>query len=87
MRYLTLVIPVISGIFAVAGCGFCFRAGGSVSCAAILWLMPEQAVGRTIRWVIAALLVSAVADWFMMHSGKSREYFLYGVCLFFVAHK
>ena len=85
-KYLVLLVPVISGIFAVAGCGFIFRAGCSVSCAVILWLMSGQAIGRSIRWVIAALLVSAVADWFMMHSGKIPEYFLYGVCLFFVAH-
>jgi len=92
-RYLILLIPVISAIFVVTGWGyeltgwkFPFRAGVSVSCAAILWLMSGQEVRRTIWWVIAALLVSSVADWFMMNSGKVQVYFLYGVCLFFVAH-
>ena len=85
-KYLILLIPIISGIFAVAGCGFPFRAGVSVSCAVILWLMSGQELRRTVRWVIAALLVSGVADWFMMHSRTIHAYFLYGVCLFFAAH-
>jgi len=85
-KHLILLIPIVSGIFAVAGCGYFFRAGVSVSCAAILWLMSGQEVRRTVWWVIAALLVSGVADWFMMHSRNVQVYFLYGVCLFFVAH-
>ena len=86
LKYLVLLIPIISGIFAVSGCGFVFRAGVSVSCAIILWLMSGKEISRSIRWVIAALLVSAVADWFMKHSGKVPVYFLYGVGLFFIAH-
>jgi len=48
--------------------------------------MYRQEVRRTVWWVIAALLVSSVADWFMMNSSTVQMYFLYGVCLFFVAH-
>ena len=92
-KYLILFIPVIFAIFVVTGWGyeltgwrFPFRACVSVSCAAILWLMSGKELRRTVRWVIAALLVSSIADWFMMHSGRVPVYFLYGVCLFFVAH-
>ena len=92
-KYLILLIPIISAIFVVTGWGleltgwrYPFRACVSVSCAAILWLMSGREVRRTIWWVIAALLVSSVADWFMMNSGKVQMYFLYGVCLFFVTH-
>ena len=92
-KYLVILIPIVSAIFVVTGWGFeltgwrfPFRAAVSVSCAVILWLMFGQEVRRTVGWVIAALLVSSVADWFMMNSGKVQVYFLYGVCLFFVAH-
>ena len=106
--YLILLIPIISAMFVVAGWGdeltggrFPFRACVSVSCAVILWLMSAQEIRKTICWVIAALVISSVADWFMMNaamlvsnvsdksmmnSGRVLAYFLCGICLFFTAH-
>jgi len=93
IKYLILLVPIISAIFVLTGWGYDltgwrypFRACVSVSCAVILWLTSGQELRRTIWWIIAALLVSCVADWFMMRSGRVPAYFLYGVCLFFVAH-
>lgn len=86
VKYWVLLIPVTFTVFAVTGCGFFFRAGVSASCAVILWMFPEQSVGRSIRWVFASLLVSIPADWFMMHSNTAHENLIYGICLFFLAH-
>jgi uncharacterized membrane protein YhhN len=62
---------------------FLFRAAVSASCAVILWFMSGY---HGIRWVIAALLISIGGDWFMSHIGDVPIRFLYGVCLFFIAH-
>ena len=86
MRLLLLIVPVVFGIFAATGYGFFYRACVSVSCAVIVWLMSKPATDRSTRWVIAALLIAAVADWFMVHSGSNPIYFLYGIGLFFVVH-
>lgn len=85
-RYSILLIPILFAVFAVMGRGFLFRAGVSASCAVILWFMTGQYAGRSIRWVMAALLVSVAGDWFMSHSGGVSVRFIYGVCLFFIAH-
>ena len=81
-----LLIPLISIVLAVKGYGFFYRAAVSASCAIILWFMSEHGSNRSIRWVMAALLVSIAGDWFMSHSGGVPVRFLYGVGLFFVAH-
>lgn len=86
MRYLTLIIPVVFCGFAVMDCGFFFRAATTLSCAVILGLISDRTLRPLIWWIIAALIVSSVADWFMAYSSRGRNYFIYGVCLFFVAH-
>jgi hypothetical protein len=86
MKLLLLLIPFISSICAAAGCGFFYRACVSVSCAVIVRLTSKSATDRSTWWVIAALLISAAADWFMVHSNRNPAYFLYGVGLFFTAH-
>jgi uncharacterized membrane protein YhhN len=62
---------------------FFFRAAVSASCAVILWFMSRY---NGVRWVMAALLISIGGDWFMSHIGSVPIRFLYGVCLFFIAH-
>ncbi len=84
--YCILLIPIIFTFFAVMGCGFFFRAAVSASCAGILWLFPDKTIGRSVLWIIAALLVSIGGDWFMSHIGNIPVRFIYGICLFFVAH-
>ena len=85
MKYLSLIIPILFTVFAVTGHGFFFRAGVSASCAIILWIMSKQTVSRHIWWVIAALIVSIAADWFMTRKGV-LVYFLFAIILFFMAH-
>lgn len=86
MKYFALLIPIVSAFFAITDGSFLFRAGVSGSCAAIVLFLSCYGNGRSKLWVVAALLVSAIADWFMMHSGHVQEYFLYGIGLFFIAH-
>jgi hypothetical protein len=85
MKYLSLIIPILFTVFAVTGHGFFFRAGVSASCAIILWIMSKQTVSSHIWWVIAALIVSIAADWFMTRKGV-LVYFLFAIILFFMAH-
>jgi uncharacterized membrane protein YhhN len=83
-RYALLLVPLTFAFLAVIRPEvFFFRAAVSASCAVILWFMSGY---HGVRWVIAALLVSIGGDWFMSHIGSVPIRFLYGVCLFFIAH-
>ncbi len=86
LRYITLCVPIIFAVFAVMGYGFFFRAAVSVSCAVILCLLPDKKVGYSIWLVIIALFVSIVGDWFMSHAMAHPSRFVYGICVFFIAH-
>ena len=85
-RYSLLLIPVLFTVFALRGCGFFYRAGVSASCAIIVWIVLRQFAGKGKWFLIAALLTSICGDWFMSHTGGNPVRFIYGVCLFFVAH-
>jgi uncharacterized membrane protein YhhN len=65
---------------------FFFRAGVSLSCAAIVWLASGQELRQTKWWVIAGLVVSVFGDWFMCVRGNNPTLFIYAICLFFTAH-
>ena len=80
-RLFLLVIPILFIISAVMGHGFFFRAGVSLSCAAIVWLTVGREIGQTKWWVIAGLVVSVIGDWFMVHSNL-----MLGIGVFFIAH-
>jgi hypothetical protein len=83
-RYTLLLVPAIFTILSLVRPDiFLFRAAVSVSCAVILWFMSGYS---SVSWVIAALLVSIGGDWFMSHIGSVSIRFIYGVCLFFIAH-
>ena len=86
LKYAILLIPLTFTILSVNGYGFLFRGAVSASCALILWFMSEHAANHSIRWVMAALLISIAGDWFMSHIGGVPVRFIYGVGLFFVAH-
>ncbi len=81
-----ILIPVLFAIFAVTGCGFFYRAAVSASCVVILCLFPAKEISSSIRWVIAALIISIGGDWFMSHVNGLPVRFIYGICLFFAAH-
>ena len=85
-RFAVLLIPVLFAVFAVKGWGFIFRAGVSASCAIIVWFMMRQSTGHGKWYLIAALLISIGGDWFMSHIRGVPVRFIYGVCLFLVAH-
>ena len=86
LKYSTLLIPLIFTVLAVNRYGFLCRAAVSLSCAVILWFMSGHTANHSIRWVMAALIVSIAGDWFMSHSGGVPVRFIYGVAFFFVAH-
>ena len=86
LRFAVLLIPVLFAVFAVMRWGFLFRAGVSASCAIIVWFMTRQFTDNSKWYLIAALLISIGGDWFMSHTRGILVRFIYGVCLFFVAH-
>ena len=86
IRFAVLLVPVLFAVFAVMRWGFIFRAGVSASCAIIVWYMMRRFSGHGKWYLIAALLVSIGGDWFLSHTRGIPVRFIYGVCLFFVAH-
>ena len=85
-RFALLLIPVTFTVFALMGWGFIFRAAVSASCAIIVWFILKKFTGNSKWYLISALLVSICGDWFMSHSSGNPVRFIYGVCLFFIAH-
>lgn len=85
-RLTVLLIPIMFTVFALMGWGFFYRVVVSSSCAIILWLMMKRFTDNSKWYVIVALLVSICGDWFLSHSRGVPVRFIYGVCLFFVAH-
>jgi len=85
-RFIVLFIPATFAVLAWMGWGYVFRAAVSVSCAVIVWLMAKQ-INKGSKWyVIAALLLSICGDWFLSHRRGIPVRFIYGVCLYFMAH-
>ena len=83
-QILLLLIPALFALFAVKGeYGFFSRAGVSLSCAVIVWVTSKY---QTKWWVVVGLLVSVVGDWFMVNRNNNPDFFLYGICFFFLAH-
>ena len=85
-RFTVLLIPIMFAVIAWMGWGFMFRAAVSVSCSVIVWLMAKQLTAGSKWYVIAALLISICGDWFLSHRGGIPVRFIYGVCLYFMAH-
>ena len=85
-KFAVLLIPLVFIVLAVTGYGFIYRAAVSVSCAIIVWFMSERSTNSSILWIVAALLISIAGDWFLSHVRGVPVRFIYGVCLFFVAH-
>lgn len=87
VHYLLILIPIIFVILVFVEKDFVFRAGVSGSCALILILAGDKNLSRHTIWlVIAALLVSIPADWFLCNKRGMEIRFVYGIALFFLAH-
>ena len=86
LKFSVLLVPVIFTVLAVKGYGFVYRAGVSASCAIIVWFMIKAFNDKSKWYLIAAFLVSICGDWFLSHTGDIPVRFIYGVCLFFLAH-
>ena len=86
--YLTLLIPLVLAILAVAGYGFFFKAAVPGSCAIILvFLFRKQFKAMPDIWfVIAAFLFSIAGDWFLSNKGDSFMMFSAGIGLYLFAH-
>jgi len=76
----------IFAAFATAEHRFFFRAGVSLSCAAIVCLASGRELGQTKWWVVAGLAVSVIGDWFMVHKSGNLNYFICAISMFFIAH-
>ena len=86
LRLGLIAIPILFTVFAVSDQGFFCRAGVSLSCAAIVWLLSGREIRQTEWWVIAGLVVSVFGDWFMVQRGNNPTLFIYAISLFFTAH-
>ena len=81
-----LLIPLLFAVLAWMGWGYMFRAAVAMSCAVIVWLMAKQLTAGSKWYVIAAFLLSIGGDWFLSHRRGIPVRFIYGVCLYFMAH-
>jgi uncharacterized membrane protein YhhN len=86
--YLTLLIPLVLAILAVAGYGFFFKAAVPGSCAIILVLLLRKQLKATpdVWFVVAAFLFSIAGDWFLSNKGDSFMMFSAGIGLYLFAH-
>ena len=71
-------IPIVFAILRMATGKYVFSALTTLSCAAL--------VIRTSPLAGAALIVSALGDWFMAHKGSREDLYIMGIVGFFAAH-
>lgn len=83
MAYIALVGAVMCGVLRCVAGKYVFSA-----CMSLLSACAVAASGqaRLKLALVAGLLVSVVADWFLAHQKEHSERFLYGVIGFFAAH-
>lgn len=86
IRFTALLVPVAFTFLALTSGGFTYRMAITASCAVIVWLLTGPTTAKSKWYVITALLFSIAGDWFMSHRGGMPVRFIYGICLFFVAH-
>jgi uncharacterized membrane protein YhhN len=84
-----LLIPSGLAVAALVTGSLAAKLGVALSCAFILFLGclrtgPRE--GRATVWVMAALVLSAVGDWFLSNRGGRESYFIAGIGFFFGAH-
>ena len=86
--YLSLLIPLVLAILAIAGYGFLFKAAVPGSCAFILILLFRKHLKSIpdIWFVLAAFLFSIAGDWFLSNKGDSFMMFSAGIGLYLFAH-
>lgn len=88
-RILFLLVPLGLAVAALTSGGLAVKLGVALSCAVILLgaeLSHRKAGPRDAFWVVAALILSAVGDWFLSNRGRRESYFIAGIGFFFGAH-
>lgn len=83
MAYVILGAGALCGLLRCVLGYYVFSACTSVLCACAVALSPNPAGKLPL---IAGLLVSVMADWFLAHQNGGQNRFLYGVMGFFAAH-
>lgn len=78
-----LVIPIALAVWGTYSRRYYCNLGVTGSCALLLLLSGHM---PGVLPLIAALAVSIVGDYFMAHQRSGRNYYLYGICGFGVAH-
>lgn len=83
---LFFLIPIGCAYMALRTDAFSWRVGITGSCAFLLVILPRARVLSAGWMVVAALLVSILADFFLDRKQKFRNGYLYGMVGFLVAH-
>ena len=78
MPYLLLLIPIFFSLSYLVARKYIFSPLMTLSCAALV-LCKQPIMG-------AALVMSAVGDWFMAHKGTRTDVYRLGILGFFIAH-
>ncbi len=83
-----LVFPALLGVVATSTDYLPAKMGVPLACAVILlWTLRHVlARRRDVFFVVAALVFSAIGDYFLSNKGGSESYFIIGIGLYFVAH-
>lgn len=86
--FLLLLIPLISGIFALNHFGFPFKAGVAASGILILWWVyfGKLSQSKDVWAIFGAFLFSIAGDWFLSNRNGETSRFIMGIALFFLAH-
>lgn len=83
---LLLAIPAALGVLALRTHHLGFKMGEPVACAVLLIGLRFRYGSPQADYAIAALLWSAIGDFFLSSRGGHPAFFVYGIGAFFVAH-
>jgi len=86
--YFIFFLPLFFVFLALAGLGFVFKAGVTLSCLLIILLAYNAQLLKSadVWWIILAFVFSIIWDWFLSNKGDSFLMFTVGIGLYFLAH-
>lgn len=83
MAYVALVAAIVSAVLKCALGNYIYSAAATLLCALAVGASGDVPAKIPL---VAGLVISIAADWFLAHQGKGENRFLYGVMGFFAAH-
>ncbi len=86
--YFIFMLPLIFAFLAIAGLGFAFKAGVTLSCLLIIGFAYNTLLFKLIDvwWIILAFVFSIIGDGFLSNKGDSFLIFAAGIGFYFLAH-